>query len=112
MSQTYFSFTPAERGAILAHVYSKVAGVVLGLWLLATVPVIYANMTLGIVLIAYTAFAFSSTSYRIRTAWERPLRLLNGFTTGTINGLSGSQIVPIMPYLLSIDAGPLRLCRG
>jgi hypothetical protein len=29
--------------------------------------------------------------------------LPSGFVTGTINGIIGSQVMPILPYLLALD---------
>jgi uncharacterized membrane protein YfcA len=34
-----------------------------------------------------------------------------GFVTGAINGLTGSQVMPVLPYLLALKMNPARLVQ-
>ena len=78
-------------------------GVVLGLWLLGSVDGATAGAFLGVVLVGFCAFAYAKPNLRLPERLERPLGPLSGFLSGTINGVTGSQVMPSMPYLMSLD---------
>lgn len=78
-------------------------GVVLGLWLLRSVDGATAGAVLGVVLVGFCAFAYAKPNLRLPERLERSLGPLSGFLTGTINGVTGSQVLPSMPYLMSLD---------
>lgn len=59
-------------------------------------------MFLGIVILIYTLFALSKSKFVLSEKMASWLALPTGFTTGFVNGVSGSQIMPILPYLLSL----------
>lgn len=77
-------------------------GIVLGLWLLASVDGVAAGAALGVVLIVWCLFAFAKPAVQLPNRLERPLAPVSGFLTGTVNGLTGSQVMPSMPYLMSL----------
>lgn len=81
---------------------ATVPGLVLGLWMLADIDGVLAAGVLGAVLVAYCAFAFANPNLALPPRWERPLGPASGFLTGWVNGLTGSQVMPSMPYLLSL----------
>ncbi len=81
---------------------ATVPGLLLGLWLLDSVPGEIAAGILGIVLIGYCAFAFANPDLRLASRLERPVGGISGLLTGMVNGLTGSQVMPLMPYLLSL----------
>ncbi len=76
-------------------------GVLLGLWLLTRIDLHYAAAVLGLVLIAYGAWTLAHLDAMLPKRVLRPLRVPIGFVTGLVNGLTGSQIMPLLPYLLS-----------
>ena len=57
---------------------------------------------LGLILVIYAAYAFTSPHLHIKPALERILAVPSGLLTGIINGLTGSQIIPSMPFLLAL----------
>lgn len=57
---------------------------------------------LGGVLIIYGAWGWFNHQFKIRRELEKPLNPIIGVLTGVINGATGSQIFPVMPYLLSL----------
>lgn len=77
-------------------------GVVLGLWLLGSVDGALAGAVLGAVLVGYCAFAYAKPDLRLPAHLERPLAPVSGFLTGILNGITGSQVMPSMPFLMSL----------
>lgn len=91
-------FWPIYLGAL--------AGLVVGLWLLDALDPKVSAAVLGAILIAYALFALASPSLALPAAWERPLRAPVGLLTGTVNGLTGSQVMPLLPYLMALRLEP------
>lgn len=81
---------------------ATVPGLVLGLWLLGQADGVQAAAVLGVVLLGYCAFAFAKPGFRLDQRFERPLAPLSGVLTGVINGLTGSQVMPALPYLMAL----------
>ena len=82
---------------------ATVPGLVLGLWLLGAVDGALMGAVLGGVLIVYVAFAYANPAFRLAGRLERPLQPVSGFLTGLVNGTTGSQVMPSMPYLMSLQ---------
>ncbi|MGB0683303.1 MAG: sulfite exporter TauE/SafE family protein [Magnetovibrionaceae bacterium] len=87
---------------------SLLPGLALGLFLLGAVDQIWAGAALGIVLIGYGLFTLSrGQEVRLRPGLESSKWMLpTGITTGFVNGLTGSQVMPMMPYLLALGLQP------
>lgn len=81
---------------------STVPGLLLGLFMLVTINVDVAKLVLGLVLILYALMALWQRPFTLSEAAERRLKAPVGFLTGFINGLTGSQVMPVLPYLLSL----------
>jgi uncharacterized membrane protein YfcA len=81
---------------------ATIPGLLLGLWLLGQVNGRLAGAVLGLVLIAYCMFAFAKPEFRLPKGLERPLAPLSGVLTGVFNGLTGSQVMPILPYMIGL----------
>ncbi|SDR35572.1 sulfite exporter TauE/SafE family protein [Pseudovibrio sp. Tun.PSC04-5.I4] len=86
---------------------ATVPGVLIGLWLLDAAPAQQAVMVLGAVLISYALFAAFTPDLKLSHEMERLIGPVSGFVTGVVNGITGSQIMPVMPYLMA-----LQLDRG
>lgn len=84
---------------------AAIPGLAIGLSILVVVNVGVAKALLGFILTAYAIWALSNKSFSLSTKWERILKSPAGFLTGFINGLTGSQVMPSLPYLLSLDIG-------
>lgn len=78
-----------------------IPGLALGLWLLAHVDLGYASAVLGGVLIVYGVWALKNIEAMLPKNIVPALRIPAGLLGGLINGLTGSQIMPVLPYLLS-----------
>ena len=51
---------------------------------------------------AWCAFSFANPDVRLPERLERPLAPISGFLTGLFNGITGSQVMPSMPFLMSL----------
>ncbi|KZL21516.1 Sulfite exporter TauE/SafE [Pseudovibrio axinellae] len=80
-----------------------IPGIVLGLWWLNVAPTQEAVVVLGFVLISYALFATFTPDLSMGRGLERLLGPVSGFITGVVNGITGSQIMPVLPYLLSLN---------
>lgn len=78
-------------------------GVGAGVALLAQADPRGPGAVLGVALIAFAGFSLARPDWRLPRAWERPLAAPTGLATGLINGLTGSQVMPVTPYLLSLN---------
>ncbi|SHJ98029.1 hypothetical protein SAMN02745165_03682 [Malonomonas rubra DSM 5091] len=81
---------------------ASIPGLLLGLLLLVGMQVEVAKAILGLVLIIYALWALVNKSASLPEKWERSLKIPAGFSTGFVNGLTGSQVMPSLPYLLSL----------
>tara|TARA_Y100001934_G_scaffold128432_1_gene155964 strand:+ start:1246 stop:1953 length:708 start_codon:yes stop_codon:yes gene_type:complete len=87
-------------------------GLAIGLTLLGSVPTVQTTAALGAVLIAYAIFALVHSEFRLSERVARYLQVPVGFTTGIVNGATGSQVMPVLPYLLSLSLSPDRLVQA
>ena len=78
-------------------------GLALGLWTLSYIDGRLAGAILGGMILAWCAFSFAKPELSIAAHWERPLAPFSGFVTGTINGVTGSQIMPMVPFLMMLQ---------
>ena len=77
-------------------------GLILGLWFLGSVDGATAGAVLGTVLMVWCAFSFANPDVRLPERLEKPLAPISGFLTGLFNGITGSQVMPSMPFLMSL----------
>lgn len=87
-------------------------GVAVGLSLLVAVEGRVAGAALGLALIAYVAFIWRRAERRLPARLERPLGPVVGLGTGVINGLTGSQVMPALPYLMALGLAPGQLVQA
>ena len=73
-----------------------------GLALLVYLDSAVARRVLGAVLFLYGLWALANRTFRIAPHLERWLNVPVGVITGVVNGLTGSQVMPVLPYLLSL----------
>ncbi len=79
-----------------------VPGMLVGLQLLRQEDTSWSILILSAVLMVYGIWGYRNRQFRIKDHWRSRLNPLVGLSTGMINGATGSQIFPIMPYLLSL----------
>ena len=78
-------------------------GVCLGLMLLDSVDNKLAGAILGLVLILWCTFSYIAPNLKLPLEKERPTGIISGIATGIINGLTGSQVIPCVPYLMALN---------
>lgn len=81
---------------------SSVPGLLLGMWLLGWGSISLVKAILGIVLICYGLWGLSIGIVTLSSRSEQRLMLPVGLISGFVNGATGSQILPILPYLLAL----------
>ncbi|MCY4480447.1 MAG: sulfite exporter TauE/SafE family protein [Rhodospirillales bacterium] len=87
-------------------------GIALGVALLVWVDPLIAGAALGLVLVGYAAFALARPPLTLPPRLERPLQWPVGLINGTVNGLTGSQVMPLLPYLLALQLDPNRFVQA
>ncbi|MFT6033778.1 MAG: putative membrane protein YfcA [Arenicella sp.] len=87
----------------LSMILASIPGMVVGLQLLKQTDNTLSVSILALVLIVYGCWGWANHQFRIDDKFISKLNPLVGFTTGIVNGATGSQIFPVMPYLLSLN---------
>ncbi len=91
---------------------SALPGVALGVALLVWVEPRLAAAALGLALAGYAVFALARPPLLLPAALERPLQWPAGFLNGAVNGLTGSQVMPLLPYLLALRLDSERFVQA
>lgn len=79
-----------------------VPGIALGTMLLGLVDVRHATDALAVLTLAYVALSVTRPALALDPALEQPLALPAGLLNGVLTGLTGSQILPLVPYMLAL----------
>ena len=81
---------------------SALPGIYVGVVLLSMVGNYIVKIILGIVSIAYALLLLLKVEISIPEVKEKALSVPIGLTNGFLNGLTGTQVIPMLPYLLSL----------
>ena len=87
-------------------------GLLLGLTVLGSAKSSSSAAILGVVLITYALFALFNPAFALSPQSVSRLKVPVGITTGLINGTTGSQVMPVLPFLLSAGLSPERLVQA
>lgn len=99
----------AETTRRFALLYAAMLpGIALGLWLLLWVDPAVATAVLGTVMVLYAATAIARPDFEIPHRWQHALQAPTGFFNGVVTGLTGSQVMPLFPYILALRLEPAR----
>jgi len=82
---------------------SAIPGLILGIWFLGSSSNEIPKGILGLLLILYGLWGLINGLITITKKQEKQFSTPVGFISGLANGVTGSQIMPIMPYLLSLN---------
>jgi uncharacterized protein len=91
---------------------SLLPGIAGGVFLLGWVRGSAAAATLGLCMVLYAVFALAKPSITIPVAWQRPLQWPVGFLNGIVTGLTGSQVMPLFPYVMGLNLDPSRTVQA
>ncbi|MEQ1650344.1 MAG: sulfite exporter TauE/SafE family protein [Hyphomicrobiaceae bacterium] len=81
---------------------AMVPGITVGVNLLLWVQQAVAVKVLGSTIVAYVVLALSRPRMSLAPSLEAPLQLPTGFINGLLTGLTGAQVMPLFPYVLSL----------
>ncbi len=81
---------------------SALPGLLLGIWILGNSQNQSPKVILGAVMLIYGIWALKNKLLLLSENKEKQLMVPVGLLSGLVNGVTGSQIMPIMPYLLSV----------
>lgn len=79
-----------------------VPGLLIGIWFLGNSQNAAPRCILGIVMSLYGIWGLKNGLMQLSGENEKKLMVPVGLISGMVNGATGSQIMPIMPYLLSL----------
>jgi uncharacterized membrane protein YfcA len=103
----------AELGRRFSALYlAMVPGIAIGLYLLLWISQSAAVKTLGTIIVGYVALTLLRPRYSLSARLERPLQLPTGFLNGILTGLTGSQVMPLLPYMMSLELDPNRMVQA
>jgi uncharacterized membrane protein YfcA len=94
-------FAPAFKRFWRVYV-AAIPGLLCGLWVLQAIHSSRSRAFLGGVLCVYAVWALIQNNFRLTDGLEKWLGVPVGLVTGFVNGITGSQVMPILPYLLSL----------
>lgn len=78
-------------------------GVATGALLLAVIDQDAAVTLLGMCMIGYALFALMTPRMSLSPTAARILKIPAGFLTGLVTGITGSQVLPLVPYMLALN---------
>jgi hypothetical protein len=87
-------------------------GIVAGIVMLNVVDQDFATKVLGLLIIAYGAQSTFKSGLRLSEAAARGMRIPVGLLNGFFTGLTGSQVMPLMPYMLALELGSQQLVQA
>lgn len=91
---------------------ATIPGILIGLAVLEMVDSILAGAVLGLVLMNYGAITLFRHGKPLSDKVARRLAPVSGFATGLINGITGSQVMPVLPFLLSLRLEPKKFLQA
>jgi uncharacterized protein len=91
---------------------AMVPGIAIGLYLLLWISQSAAVKTLGTIIVGYVVLTLLRPRYSLSARLERPLQLPTGFLNGILTGLTGSQVMPLLPYMMSLELDPNRMVQA
>jgi uncharacterized membrane protein YfcA len=89
-----------------------IPGIGYGLALLVLVDQAVATQALGALTVCYAAFALARPEIALSPRLELPLQLPVGVVNGVLTGLTGSQVMPLLPYMVSLRLEPDRFVQA
>jgi len=82
---------------------ATIPGLLIGLWWLTGADNRLVGMVLGGVLCCYGVWGLLNLQLRLPQSIGRRLAVPTGLATGLLNGFTGAQVMPIVPFMMSLD---------
>jgi uncharacterized protein len=87
-------------------------GIFCGVLLLTAADKRIPTQILGVIICAYAVLALFRPSLALAPETARRLRAPAGFLNGLLTGFTGSQVMPLMPYMLALHLEPAFLVQA
>ncbi len=91
---------------------STLPGILVGIYVLAWVDQRPATMVLGVLVLVYSLFALVRPEMTLGQKLAQQLQVPVGIVNGFFTGLTGSQVLPLVPYMLALRLDPNRLVQA
>ena len=82
--------------------FATLPGTAIGIALLVWIDQRLSTMVLGVLIVGYAVLGLAQPSMSLRPSLERPLQFPVGLVNGFLTGLTGSQVLPLVPYILAL----------
>jgi uncharacterized protein len=109
-------FGVAHRQETLQRFWKLYAAIVPGIFcgtlLLGAVDAQAATRVLGVITIAYVIHAVARPDFHLPSSVAERLQIPVGLINGFFTGLTGSQIMPLLPYFVSLKLDPDRFVQA
>lgn len=92
--------------------FAMFPGIAIGIALLLHVDQSAAVLALGCIIVTYALFTLLHPHLSLSDRAEQLLKLPTGFANGILTGLTGSQVMPLFPYMMALDLDPNRLVQA
>jgi uncharacterized protein len=103
---------PETVGRFWPMYVALIPGVANGISLLAWVDGVTAARGLGVITMLYAGMSLWRPSLRLSPSFEQPMQLPVGLLNGLLTGLTGSQIMPLLPYMMGLRLDPDRFVQA
>ena len=87
-------------------------GIIIGVFGLRMVDQKYTEVILGVLIISYAVYSSFRPNLILPERYQAVLQLPAGMLNGFFTGLSGSQVFPLLPYMLSLKLDPDRFVQA
>jgi uncharacterized membrane protein YfcA len=81
---------------------STLPGIVIGIALLVWIDQRTSSRVLGLLISLYAIFTLKAPAFSLEERTERAAQIPVGLLNGLCTGLTGSQVMPLMPYMLAV----------
>jgi uncharacterized protein len=105
-------YVPETVGRFWPMYVALIPGVANGISLLAWVDGATAARGLGLITMIYAGFSLWRPNIALSPNLERPMQLPVGLLNGLLTGLTGSQIMPLLPYMMGLRLDPDRFVQA
>ncbi len=109
-------FTTGRLGCSLKRFWpfylATLPGICVGVLLLASADKRIATQMLGVIICGYAILALLRPSLALAPAMAQRLQVPAGFLNGLLTGFTGSQVMPLMPYMLALHLEPALLVQA
>jgi uncharacterized membrane protein YfcA len=104
-------FTEVARRFSRLYV-AMLPGIAVGIYLLVWIAQSIAVRTLGVIIIGYALMTLCRPHLLLSKTYEHALQVPTGFANGVLTGLTGSQVMPLFPYMMALDLDPNRMVQA